>query len=73
MNSKTDLLQNNYVTEDELELLFCLPPSLGYREIAGVYPLPVLYNTRDRTQSLAHARQTLYPLIIPLAQIILYT
>lgn len=45
---------------------------LGVEKLQVCTHMPILYNARDRTQSLAHARQTLYQLIIPLAQIILY-
>lgn len=70
MNFRTDLLQSNCVAEDELGLLFLLPPPPGRQEMQVCTPMPVLYDARDRTQSLDFARQTLYQLTIPPAQII---
>lgn len=75
MNFKTDLLQSNYVVEDDLEppTFWMLSNRLGAERLQLCTPMPILYDARDRTQSLVHARPTLYQLTLPPAQVVLYT
>lgn len=67
MNFKTDLFQSNYVVEDDLEppTFWMLSNCLGAERLQLCISMPVLYDARDRTQSLVHARPTLYQLTTP--------